>query len=311
MRLDHRVEEILRRCSYGVEFEIIPQHTTGKVSGYQTLFSGIPSLSLEDVALVQHGELIPQWAESQGECWGRLDRINTEPQRVIALCGQRGPPALSDAGRTFDNFIDPSTTDGWTAPNGGLSSDGSELRIYDNSSGTNVYATRSISHVRDNFTAEVTYRFLEVAGDNVVAFGIGDSSDGDRFCEMFAYENSAYHMSYRVGATTYKLYDTYTYNTIYKWKVNVRKSAGKIDYYLYNSANTLLASALDKGYGYPAGGSPVAADKISISGGGTASVGDGRFSVLRTRAYASPEPIVRQVRTLSRSQLETAVRQNC
>jgi len=113
MRLDHRVQEAINRGARGVEIDIWPQHTTGRIRNYQQLFSSIPSLSKEDVMLVQNGKMIPHWVEEQGEVWGKLPELGSEHQTVIALVGQRGAPNLSDPSICHYQ-TDFSDSDGWT-----------------------------------------------------------------------------------------------------------------------------------------------------------------------------------------------------
>lgn len=302
MRLDNRVAEILRRCSYGVEFEVIPQHTTGRMNGYQTLFENIPSLSREDVALVQRGALVPQWAESTGNCWGRLDYINTEPQRVIALCGQRGPPTLSNGDRVFeffDGFSGSSLdTTKWTASigtGGSVTVAGGYVTILSPTVNlTDTYLLGNVANSTQNSVIECRVKL--VSGEH---FNAGARDAGFSKWMVAAYASC-------VGPNVYAAQSNGS---------EVTSNDGAVDnsYHTWSikrNGSTNVQYAKDRATAFTTLSTQVPTDALyplirSFRGTQTSTVVSDWYLI---RKFVALEPIVSQVRTLSRSQLETVVR---
>lgn len=231
-----------------------------------------------------------EYDATDGTWWVKVPTIAASGKTYIYLhVGDADATDASDPASTFDNFIDTSTTDGWTGDTSILSIiNDDELRYNDNSS-SSYGCKHALNDVRQNFVYEVKYYCENPGAESWIAPSLQDAADGDKFADFGTTSDSSYRQWYRVGATLTKLYDSVAWSTVYSWKIVIRRSASKVDYYLYNAAGSLLASATDKDWGYPAGGTPVNADQIVLAAG-SAVKSDTRFQLIRTRAYAADEP---------------------
>lgn len=238
--------------------------------------------------------LIDFWREesdaTDGTWWVEVPTVPASGGTTIYIYyGKSDASDVSDPAATFDNFIPTTTTDGWTGGTNILSIvNDDELRYYD-SDNKNYVVYKTLNDDRVDFICEVAYYCENPGAESWVAVAIQDADTGDRWTDSGSTSNATYRQFYRVGATLTNLYNSFAWSTVYRWKINVRRSATKLDYYLYDEDGSLLASTTDKGPGWPAGGSPDKANQLII-GAGSAVRSDTRFKLIRTRAYTANPP---------------------
>lgn len=271
VRLDHRVQEAINRGAFGVEIDIWPQHTTGRVRNYQQLFSSIPSLSKEDVMLVQNGRKIDHWVEEQGEVWGKLPELGSEHQTIIALVRQRGPPNLSDAESVFLTFRGAASAAGYVE-------------------------TDTISPTDIVYEANV---IVSASGTTNIIFGITDHasnypSANNKIAFQSYSDNNLRYLYTKASGTGGSISEAPDFNFGVSTRLKFTNDGSIVHGYVDgNEISTGISTNI-----------PTAACRL------VAYVAAGSFSQQWAfcRKYIDVDPIVSIRRTLSRSQLEAAVR---
>lgn len=98
--------EEIRRHQLITKYEIYPLQSED-LEDYQVLAEDIPSLTSEDIRILQKRVRVPFWIEEKGKIWSKIVKLITKtPQQFFALSGNPSASSLSNGDDTFESFDD-------------------------------------------------------------------------------------------------------------------------------------------------------------------------------------------------------------
>jgi len=269
--VDNRILEALKRQQVVTEYIVYPQQNSN-IENYQILLSNVPSTSKEDVLVVHKNKIIPHWVESKGKVWTKIPNLLTKtPLKIYTLTGNPSAASASNGTNTFVAWHGVATS---------------------NFHDSNIIPSGSIIY-------EAKGRSTIVSGNEVLMWGIG--VDGN--LEINSGTDGVALKSYEWSSVPGRYFLT-TNGAAY---TQVQGTGGKYGYNVWKQLKIVIDST-PSAHGYVDGVEQATGITTNLPNENLGlamytSAGTMAQEYSFVRKYASPEPIVKKIRTLNKSLL--------
>lgn len=289
---DNRMLEAVKRKQYISEYIIYPQQSNN-INNYQVLLKNVPSYSSEDVILIHNKKVLPHWVQSKGNVWTKIPILLARtPIRIYALTGNPGSVINSNGENVFEFFDDFTgtaiNTTKWTITNStGWTVGGSELK-----STSSTGRLRSVPTFSAPIIEEVKFKPITQTINGFISGGWFDfASNGAGLLEhpaaAFAYtQNNGVYTAVNSDICPDSIYSKMKFSAFSTTvNINVIRLDTSVQTYDNNITNTVLGETL------------------ALGGNVGAQACDMRWDWIFVRKYASPEPIIKRIKTINKSLL--------
>jgi len=284
--IDNRIIEALRRQQFVTEYIIYP---FSDIKNYQIKLTNVPSFSKEDVLVVFNRMILPHWVESKGSVWTKIPNLKKNtPLKIYTLTGNPSAISASNGTNTFDFFDDYSNNlNKWQTPIGSPAIISGRLRIV----GSSAWDANGITTTTKYYAPLI----IEWKEENTIT----NSESISGWKEENSRLNGFLGLYQSLVNSDQRLYDELSSPNMYG---SVAQTTNNNFYRLTIRAGNNVKLEVNSTVIYD-GTTSSGVSNVYHRIGFEKYSGTSYYDDVRIRKYASPEPIIKKVRTLNKSLL--------